>query len=182
MISSPTFKSKLKFIQLVRDIQDFPKPGIVFKDLTPVYRRTDILRELLTEHVEFLRFQGFNPTKVVGLESRGFITGILLADILGVPFVPIRKKGKLPPPKKSQTYNLEYGTDTIEAPMGVFHDDDQVVIHDDILATGGTANAAKELLQSLGVTSIAFSFLGEIEELQGWKKLGEHPFVSSVKW
>ncbi|MEM0951803.1 MAG: adenine phosphoribosyltransferase [Cyanobacteria bacterium P01_H01_bin.74] len=153
----------------IRDIPDFPKPGIVFKDITTVLRDPALLKKTVDYFYHRLKSQ--NIAYVVGIESRGFIFGAPLAYQLNAGFVPIRKKGKLPGPVARQSYTLEYGEDVIE-----IHDDAipagaRVVLIDDLLATGGTAAAACELLKQIQVEVVAIEFLIHLTFLNGQEKL-----------
>jgi adenine phosphoribosyltransferase len=150
---------------LIRDIPDFPKPGIVFKDITPLLEEPKIVREVVMALAKC--YEGRKIDAVAAIEARGFLFGFLLAQELNVPFVPIRKEGKLPYKKIRQEYSLEYGTATIEMHEDALKKDWQVVIHDDLLATGGTANAAGQLVQKLGARVLGFSFIVHLEFLDG---------------
>jgi adenine phosphoribosyltransferase len=155
----------------VRDVADFPKPGIMFKDLTPVLADPALLElthaELLTQ-VEDLRGQ---IQVVVGMESRGFWFGPGLARSLGAGFVPVRKPGKLPWKTREESYALEYGENTLEIHEDAVSAGTGVLIVDDLLATGGTANAARALVEGLGGKVLAYSFLVELDFLEGRAKL-----------
>lgn len=156
----------------VRDVPDFPKPGILFKDLTPVL--SDPLLLELT-HVELLRqvedLKG-EINFVVAMESRGFWFGPGLARALGAGFVPVRKPSKLPWKTNAASYELEYGTNTLEIHQDALSAGEGVLIVDDLMATGGTANAARELVEGLGAKVLAYSFLVELDFLKGRTKLG----------
>lgn len=153
----------------IRNIPDFPKPGIQFKDITPLLRNPDTLE--LTSQVLARPFRHMDIDYVVGLESRGFLFGTNLAQDLHAGFVPIRKPGKLPAETISATYALEYGEDTIEMHRDAFDNGARVLIHDDLIATGGSARAATELVQSLGGYVVGYSFIVELAALQGHEKL-----------
>ncbi len=144
----------------IREIPDFPTKGINFKDITTLLKDKDALRFVTNIIVE--KFKGKNITKVLGIESRGFIFGGILACELGAGFVPVRKKGKLPAEKISESYQLEYGTDSIEIHRDALLPNDIVLIHDDLLATGGTTNAVLNLVKKAGVSTIYFSFICEL--------------------
>jgi len=148
---------------IIRQVPDFPKKGINFIDITTLIKDKDAFRYVAWEIVE--EFKNKNITKVLGIESRGFIFGGLLARDLEAGFIPVRKKGKLPSAKISETYDLEYGTDTIEIHSDALNKDDVVLIHDDLLATGGTASAVLNMLQKIGITKIYFSFICDLEFL-----------------
>jgi len=156
---------------LVRDIPDFPQPGILFRDVTPLLRDSAALRQVTMAFAE--RFRG-RVDAVAGIESRGFIFGAPLAMELGVGFVPIRKIGKLPAAKRTREYALEYGTATLE-----IHDDavapgERVLLLDDLLATGGTAHAAASLVEAVGGTVEAVAFVIELLFLDGRRALEGH--------
>lgn len=158
-----------EFESAIIDVVDFPKEGILFKDIMPVLAnpkaRTQAL-EALKKHA-----QEFKPEAIVGIESRGFFFGMLLAHELDIPFIPIRKKGKLPGKTLSQSYSLEYGEDHIEIQEHSIHDLDRILLHDDVLATGGTCAAALKLLQQGKQREIAVSFLMELDFLTGQDKI-----------
>ncbi|MEI6677843.1 MAG: adenine phosphoribosyltransferase [Mariniphaga sp.] len=153
----------------VRNIPDFPKPGIQFKDVTTSYNDGEIFGFIASEIYEYYKFYGI--TKVVGIESRGFILGSVLANRLNVGFVPIRKPGKLPAEIYSQKYALEYGFDTLEIHQDALSADDVVLIHDDLLATGGTVGAAIDLVRKFGVSKIYVNFFVELDFLKGSEKI-----------
>jgi adenine phosphoribosyltransferase len=141
----------------IRDIPDFPKPGIVFKDITPILKDPALCEKILDAFVEQLKD---TPIDVVaGVESRGFLFGLSLACKLGVPFIPVRKAGKLPYTIKQKAYKLEYGTATIEMHTDAFEPGQRILLHDDLLATGGTVTAASELIQEMGGIIAGFSFV-----------------------
>jgi adenine phosphoribosyltransferase len=154
----------------IRVIEDFPKPGIHFQDVTTLFMNPECLKDLSDRLYELYKDKGI--TKVVGLESRGFIMGSVIAERLGAGFVPARKKGKLPGEKISETYELEYGTDTIELHTGCIDENDVVLIHDDLLATGGTMAAASRLISHFHPKKI---LLNAIIELTGCPKLTVFP-------
>ena len=129
---------------VIRDIPDFPKPGIVFKDITPILKDPPLCKQIIAAFAE--RLSGTRIDVIAGVESRGFLFGLSLATELGVPFVPVRKAGKLPYTIKQKVYELEYGTATIELHTDAFEAGQHVLIHDDLLATGGTVTAASEQL------------------------------------
>lgn len=162
----------------IRDIQDFPKKGILFRDLTTAFKDTAALQAIGSELSRIYRDRGV--TKVVGIESRGFIGGSILAYELGAGFVPARKPGKLPANTVRKTYAKEYGTDTIEIHADAITPDDVVVIHDDLLATGGTMLAAYELIKSLNPAKIYISFIVELSELGGRKVMPADVEVTSL--
>jgi adenine phosphoribosyltransferase len=155
----------------IRDIPDFPKPGILFKDITPVLGDCGLFAAV-TESMA-LPFRESGVTHVIGIESRGFILGGPIAQRLGAGFVPVRKPGKLPARTESQEYTLEYGTDRLEihADACADHAAPRVLIVDDVLATGGTAEGTRRLVERLGVTVVGFSFLIALGFLNGLERL-----------
>lgn len=155
--------------EAIRDVADFPKPGIMFKDITPILNDNTLCDDIVDETV--MRLQGIKIDAVAGIESRGFLFGFLLAQKLRVPFIPVRKAGKLPYQTIAYTYNLEYGTATIEVHTDALKPGDNVLIHDDLLATGGTAIAAAELVKQLGGIVAGYSFIVELEFLNGRENL-----------
>ncbi len=155
----------------IRTVPDFPKPGILFKDITTILKEPDMLGFIVDSLAE--RFSGKGINKVVCIESRGFILGGAVAARLGAGFVPIRKPGKLPAPVFSKEYALEYGTDAIEIHQDAIDSTDVVLLHDDLLATGGTALAAIGLLKKFSPRNIFLSFLCELDFLNGRKVLSE---------
>lgn len=162
----------------IRQIPDYPKAGILFYDLTTLLKQPAHLTFLLNSISSIYLNQGI--TKVVGIESRGFILGGALAARLGVGFVPIRKPGKLPAEKYAKSYQLEYGHDSIEIHKDAITADDVVLIHDDLLATGGTSKAAIELLQNFTPKNIYLNFIVELEFLNGRKVIGDDYDVTSM--
>lgn len=160
-----------KLISTIRDVKDFPKPGIVFKDITPIMQDPELSNEIVAELYEMYKDEPIDL--VAGLESRGFLFGYPLAMRLGVPFVLIRKKGKLPYDKISFDYDLEYGSATIEMHTDAIKDGQRVLIHDDLLATGGSAEAAAKLVMKCGGVVHGFNFLVELNFLNGQEKLKE---------
>ncbi len=162
-----TIEEKLKSV--IRDVPDFPKPGIIFKDITPILMQPEISRQILS-HLE-TEYKDQNIDAIAGIESRGFLFGFPLALRLGLPFILVRKEGKLPYKKISHGYQLEYGTSTIEMHEDAVEKGQKVLIHDDLLATGGSADAAAHLVQKCGGTIVGFNFLVELSFLKGRKKL-----------
>jgi adenine phosphoribosyltransferase len=151
--------------QAIRDVPDFPKPGIVFKDITTLLKDAVAFRaamDLITEACRELR-----PAKIAAIESRGFVPGAVVADRLGVGFVPVRKPGKLPAARRSRSYALEYGTDTLEVHEDAFVPGERVVVLDDVIATGGTAEATGALVRESGAALAGFAFLVELSVLNG---------------
>jgi adenine phosphoribosyltransferase len=157
------------FKELIRTVPDFPKKGILFIDITTLVKDQKGIAGALEELYNLAKNKKI--TKVVGVESRGFILGGALAVKLGAGFVPIRKPGKLPAETISETYSLEYGTDTIEIHKDAIEPGDVVLLHDDLLATGGTMEAAVRLVEKLGATVAQISFLVELPLLHGREKL-----------
>lgn len=151
----------------VRNIPDFPIPGIQFKDLTTAFLNPEALKTMKEEMVKL--YQGKGITKVVGIESRGLIMAPAVAIELGAGFVPVRKPGKLPGEVIEETYAKEYGTDTIQIHKGALCEEDVVLLHDDLLATGGTMLAAVRLCKKFGVKKIYVNFLTELDGLEGRK-------------
>lgn len=157
---------------VIRDVPNFPKEGIVFKDITPIMMDPTLSNEVLDHLVELYKDKGL--TKIAGIESRGFLFGYPLAMRLGLPFVLIRKQGKLPYNKISYSYDLEYGSATIEVHTDSITTDDNVLIHDDLLATGGSASAAAELVLQCGGNVAGFNFLVALAFLNGNEKLEKY--------
>ncbi len=166
----------MKLENYIRDIKDFPKPGIVYKDITPLLQNPEAMREGVTRFLE--RLGDVKIDKVVGIESRGFFFATLLAEKLNAGFVPIRKPGKLPYKTIKESYSLEYGTDTLEIHSDAIKKGEKVLIHDDVLATGGTAAAACKLVEDLGGEIVQLNFLMDLEFLKGRDKLAPHKVVS----
>lgn len=164
--------------QQIRNIPDFPQKGILYRDITTLLQQPEALR--LAVDILYNRFKDQGFTKVVGIESRGFMLGGILADRLGAGFVPIRKKGKLPSGKISRTFQLEYGSDVIEMHVDALSPDDKVLLHDDLLATGGTTLAALDLIKSTGVREVAVCYLVELADLGGRRRLPANCDMESV--
>jgi adenine phosphoribosyltransferase len=155
--------------QEIRDVHDFPIPGIVFKDITPLMMNPQLSRDMVEAIAAQVKELGI--TKIAGIESRGFLMGYPLAMMLNLPFVLIRKKGKLPYHKVTQSYALEYGLAEIEMHQDAVNENDRVLIHDDLLATGGSAKAAAQLITSQNAQIAGFSFIIELSFLNGRDKL-----------
>jgi len=151
--------------QHIRDIPDFPKPGIIFKDITPLLKDPAALKFTVKQLA--LPFLDSNITAIAGMEARGFIFGSLVANELQLPFIPLRKPGKLPYDKKSVSYDLEYGSASLEVHSDALDKNDRVLLIDDLLATGGTAQASCQLIEQLGATIAALAFVIELDFLQG---------------
>ncbi|MBU0635756.1 adenine phosphoribosyltransferase [Candidatus Micrarchaeota archaeon] len=164
----------------IRTIPDFPKKGILFYDITPVLQDPIALEQTISQMKE--KYSNEKIDYIVGVESRGFIFGSLLAEKLGVGFIPVRKKGKLPSKTIEQSYALEYGTATIEIHEDALKAGDRVLVADDLLATGGTAQATAALVQRLGGNLVGFCFLIELSFLNGRKKLEPYHIESLVQF
>ena len=164
--------------RLIRSIPDFPKPGIVFRDITTLLQDAGALRRTVRQMAD--AFRDDRVDLVAAVESRGFIFGAAVAVELGAGFVPIRKPGKLPAETTSETYELEYGTDTIEIHTDAVRPGQRVLMVDDLLATGGTMAAACRLVETLGGAIVGIAFLIELEFLNGRSRLGDHRIVSLV--
>jgi adenine phosphoribosyltransferase len=150
---------------LIRDVPDFPRPGIMFKDITPVLHHPSAFAEVVDRMTEQAR--AYRPDAIVGIESRGFIFGVPIAMAMGVPFIPARKLGKLPYDRISEEYALEYGTNTIEMHVDAVDPGQRAYIVDDLLATGGTAAAAARLIERLNGQVAGFGFMVELAFLGG---------------
>jgi adenine phosphoribosyltransferase len=172
--------SKLLAVDLVRDVPDFPKPGIVFKDITPIVKNYAALKEVVTLLTEWARDR--KADAIVGVEARGFIFGAPVALELGVGFVPLRKLGKLPYDRVTEQYDLEYGTNTVELHSDSIEKGQRVVIIDDLLATGGTAAAAARLVERLGGVVAGFGFVIELDFLEGRKVLNRYEIRSLINY
>lgn len=164
----------------IRDIPDFPRPGILFKDITPLVKDPASLR--LAIHHLLHPFLGQPITAVAGMEARGFIFGSLVGWELGVGFVPLRKPGKLPYDVESVNYDLEYGSAALEVHIDALGPGDKVLLIDDLLATGGTARASCDLIESLGAEIVACGFVVELDELKGREKLSNYPVHSLLHY
>ncbi|CAK6696563.1 adenine phosphoribosyltransferase [Synechococcus sp. CCY9201] len=176
MVASP---SPLDLRQLVRDIPDFPKPGILFRDLTPLMRDPDGWQEVIRQLAVLC--ERLQPDLIVGIESRGFIVGTALATATRLGFVPVRKPGKLPGAVTGVDYELEYGSDRLEIHSDALAAGERVLIVDDLLATGGTASACAELVQAAGGELCGFGFVAELAALEGRRRLPEqHPVESLI--
>ncbi len=160
----------------VRDVPNFPKEGILFKDITPVLGDAKLCGDIVDKMIEYMDVLTLkeNIDAIAGIESRGFFFGFLLANKLGVPFIPIRKAGKLPFTTVSKTYDLEYGTATIEMNSDAVTEGMRVLVHDDLLATGGTAVAAAELIAEQGGSVAGFNFIITLAFLNGDENLKKH--------
>lgn len=166
--------------QYFRDIQDFPKEGILFKDITPLLLSPEAREEMLETLVTTLKDKKID--KVVGVESRGFFFGILLAQKLNAGFIPVRKPKKLPYKTISASYELEYGQDTLEMHIDAIQKGDKVLIHDDVLATGGTIKAVCELVEKLGGEIVQCNFLMELSFLTGREKIKGKEIFAAITY
>jgi adenine phosphoribosyltransferase len=163
---------------LIREVQDFPKPGILFYDITTLLKNSDAVRYLADELTE--RYQGLRVGKVVGIESRGFIFGGILSARLGAGFVPVRKPGKLPADCYEVKYSLEYGATSLAIHRDAIEMGERVLIVDDLLATGGTAGATVNLVRQLGGEIVGLDFLVELRSLKGRERLAGYDVHSSI--
>lgn len=167
---------------LIRDIPDFPKPGIMFRDITTLLRDPAGLCYIIDTLAQKFTAAGLTAEYIVGMESRGFIIGAPLAYKIGVGFIPIRKPGKLPSLVHSVEYQLEYGTDRLEVHQDALQPESRVLVVDDLLATGGTASATAKLLHQIGCELVGFGFIIELCDLQGRKQLPDVPIVTLVEY
>lgn len=168
--SHPAIKDKAEWLKSkIRDIPDFPKPGIIFKDITTLLKDKEAFRYVIDAMAEQCAER--KPDYIAGIEARGFILGPAIAHKLGVGFIPVRKPGKLPYKVIKETYQLEYGTDTLEVHEDAVNKGDRVVLIDDLLATGGTAAAASSLLKNVGADLVGIGFVIELSFLGGKAKL-----------
>lgn len=166
--------------KLIRQLPDYPVKGVIFLDVTPVFKDRDALNYIVKTQAEVFRNKGVDI--VAGVEARGFIVGAPLAYELGVGFVPIRKPGKLPWKKRSITYDLEYGKESVEIHEDAVERGQKVLLVDDLLATGGTARAAATLLKELGGKVVAISFVVELSHIGGRSKLKEYEVQSIIRY
>jgi adenine phosphoribosyltransferase len=165
---------------LIRDIPDFPKPGILFRDITTLLRDPEGLRYTIDHLAE--KCVDLSADYIVGMESRGFIFGTPLAYKLGIGFIPVRKPGKLPAAVHSVEYELEYGMDCLEVHQDAFHPGSRVLIVDDLIATGGTAAATATLVERTGCELVGFGFIIELTALGGRDRLPDVPIVTLVEY
>jgi adenine phosphoribosyltransferase len=166
--------------QYITDVPDFPKKGIGFKDITPLLESpegTSLCLELLLSELKNKQID-----KVVGIESRGFFFGMLLAQSLKVPFVPVRKPGKLPRKIITQSFDLEYGSDVLELHQDAINPGDKILIHDDVLATGGTVEAVCKMVESLGGQIVQCNFIMKLDFLEGFKKIESYPIYAAISY
>ena len=164
----------------IRDVPDFPKKGIIFKDITTLLKRGEIFKEVIDTFAE--RYKSSNLDSIVSVEARGFIMGSALAYKLGTGIIPVRKKGKLPYKTERITYNLEYGTDTLEIHKDAINSGDRVLIIDDLLATGGTISAAAQLVEKQDGKIVEIAFLIELAFLNGRDKLKKYDVFSLIQY
>lgn len=167
---------------LIREIPDFPKPGILFRDITTLLRDPEGLRYAIDELTQKCKDANLYADYVVGIESRGFMFAPSLAYNLGAGFIPVRKPGKLPAAVHTIEYELEYGMDRLEVHQDAFTPDSRVLIVDDLIATGGTAGATARLVQQIGCELVGFGFIIELRDLGGREKLPDVPVVTLVEY
>lgn len=170
----------MDFESYIRDIEDFPKTGVTFKDITPLLNHPQALNQACEALLKTLN--GTQVDKVVGVDSRGFIFAPMLATKLEAGFVPVRKKGKLPYTTISESYALEYGEDILEMHTDAIKKGEKVLVHDDVLATGGTASAVCKLVEQLGGEVVQCNFLIELSFLKGAEKLNGYPITSLLAY
>lgn len=164
------FENRVK--NAIRNVPDFPKKGIVFKDVSTLFQDASLCAELLKRMEADAKL--LQPDVIVGIDSRGFVLGATLAFAMGIPFVMARKKGKLPYDKISESYELEYGFDELEMHIDAVQKNQRVLIHDDLLATGGTAECVAKLINQLGGKVVGFSFIVNLKFLEGGEKLKKY--------
>lgn len=165
---------------LIRDVPDFPRPGVLFRDITPLLKAPDAFRYVVAQLVEEVRAR--DAEAIVGIESRGFIFGCPVADRLGIPFVPVRKEGKLPAARMSIEYSLEYGESRLDIHADALEPGTRAYIVDDLLATGGTARATAKLVELLGAHVVGIGFVIELRGLGGRRQLADYPVFSLIQF
>lgn len=170
--------SKETLASHIRNIQDFPVPGVLFRDVTTLFKNPEDLKEL--SDILYETYKGKGITKIVGIESRGFIMGAILATRLNAGFVPVRKPGKLPAEILEESYHKEYGTDTIQIHKDAIDENDVVLIHDDLLATGGTMEAAYRLVKKFHPKDVYINFLIELKDLNGREAFGKDVKIDTI--
>ena len=170
----------LNLKRYIRDIPDFPRKGILFRDITPLLQNGPVFRQAIQALAT--RHQGQRPDAVIAIESRGLIVGSALAYELGVGVVPVRKAGKLPHETYSATYTLEYGQDTLEIHQDALKPGERVLLVDDLLATGGTMEATIQLIEQCGGRIVELAFLIELTALKGRARLASHPIISLIQY
>lgn len=180
MAKMKTANGKIDLKAFIRDIPDFPKKGIIFKDITPLLKDPRALADVVERMAEYGKEQGAQI--VAGIESRGFILGGAVASLMGLGFVPIRKKGKLPWKTVGQRYDLEYGTDNVEMHQDAVSRGQKVFLIDDLLATGGTAEAAVRLIEKMGAKVAGIGFIVDLAFLKGRDRLKGHDILSLIKY
>ena len=164
----------------VRDVPDWPEPGVVFRDITPLLRDAEALDQTIHDLAEWGK--ALRPDVVLGAEARGFILGAAIAREIGCGFVPARRPGKLPPETVGATYALEYGKNTLELHPETIRPGDRVLIHDDVLATGGTVEAIAGLVEGLGAEVVGVAFIIELTFLNGRERLAKYPFHALIAY
>lgn len=164
----------------IRDVPDFPKEGIIFKDITTLLKNRDAFRYAIDKMIE--RYRGEDINLIVGIESRGFIFGPILAYHLDAGFIPVRKPGKLPADTVMESYDLEYGKDAVEMHKDAVAAGDKVLIVDDLLATGGTSQATAKMIEKIGGKVVGFAFLIELEFLKGRNKIKDYNVFSLITY
>ena len=170
--------SKEALASHIRNIPDFPVPGVLFRDVTTLFKNPEDLKEL--SDILYETYKGKGITKIVGIESRGFIMGAILATRLNAGFVPVRKPGKLPAETLEESYQKEYGTDTIQIHKDAIDENDVVLIHDDLLATGGTMEAAYRLVKKFHPKDVYINFLIELKDLNGKEAFGKDVKIDTI--
>jgi len=170
----------IDLIKYIREVPNFPKDGIAYKDITPLLQSPEAIKESVAQFLDLIGDEKID--KVVGIESRGFLFGMLLAEKLNAGFVPIRKPGKLPAETYSEVYELEYGKDTLEIHCDAIKKGERIILHDDVLATGGTARAACDLVKKIGAEIVQCNFLVELTFLNGRNKLNAYSVKSLLKY
>ena len=170
----------MKLESYIRDVPDFPEPGIIFKDITPLLGHPEALQQAADRLYDLVKVSKID--KVVGIDSRGFIFAPMLASRLNVGFVPVRKKGKLPHNTISEAYGLEYGSDELEMHIDAIAKGERVLVHDDVLATGGTAKAVCTLVERLGGKVVHCNFLIQLDFLKGKQKLEGYTISSLLRY
>lgn len=170
----------MDFTSFIRDVEDFPEKGIIFKDITPLLKHPQALQN--TADQLFHMVNGEKIDKVVGVDSRGFIFAPLLAARLDAGFVPLRKVGKLPYDTISETYALEYGSDTLEIHVDAIEKGERILVHDDVLATGGTAHAVCKLVERLGGVVVQCNFLIHLRALKGEERIRQYDVKSLIQY
>ncbi len=171
----------LDFKQYIREIPDFPKQGVSYKDITPLFLKPEVVNLCVDAMIDSLP-KNIKIHKVVGIESRGFLLSILLSQRLNAGLVLVRKPGKLPHKTHKQSYDLEYGSDSVEIHIDSINENENIIIHDDVLATGGTAKATNELVKRCGGRIIQNNFLIELEDLKGRDELDGQDIFSLITY